>query len=414
MTPRKLDAPDGIGLARIAATVFAPFACGYFLSYFFRTVNAVIAPNLASDIGLGAADLGFLTAAYFLAFAAAQLPIGVALDRFGPRRTQAALLLSMALGAGIFSAGENGAVLTAGRALIGLGAAGGLMSGLKAIALWFPSERLPRINAFYLAIGGLGALASTAPVEAALHVVHWRELFALLAALTAAVAALIFLTVPERASAAPQTNLGQQLRDLGQIYRDRLFWRVTPLMATAAGTSMAIQSLWAGPWLRDVGGFDRAGVAGRLLLMTMALTAGLLLSGFFADLGRRHGLSLTAVIGLSVVAFLAFQVGIMLELTAVTAFLWMGFGFFGNMTSLAFALFAQHFPLALTGRANTSANTVAILTAFSVQYLIGAAIDLWPRGPDGTYASEGYLVGFGVMFALQVAALIWFLWPRPR
>jgi MFS family permease len=148
--------------------------------------------------------------------------------------------------------------------------------------------------------------------------------------------------------------------------------------------------------------------------MTAALTAGLLLSGFFADLGRRRGLSLTAVIGLSVVAFLAFQVGIMLELTAVTAFLWMGFGFFGNMTSLAFALFAQHFPQALTGRANTGANTVAILTAFSVQYLIGAAIDLWPRGPDGSYANEGYLAGFGVMFALQVAALIWFLWPRPR
>lgn len=413
MTPREGRAPHALGLPRIVAAVFAPFACGYFLAYFFRSVSAVIAPNLATEIGLGPADLGFLTAAFFLAFALAQLPLGVALDRFGPRRTQATLLLAAAAGALIFAGGESATTLTLGRALIGLGSAGGLMSGLKTIALWLPPERLPRVNAVYLAIGGLGALASTAPVEAALHVIHWRQLFVFLAVLALATSALIFLAVPERArAAAAPSTLRRQLEGLARVFRDRLFWRAAPLMAAAAGTSMAIQSLWAGPWLRDVGGLDRDGVATHLMLMTMALTAGLLLSGLFADLGRRLGLSLSAVIGISVAAFLAVQVGVLLELKHFAALLWIGFGFFGNMTSLCFALLAQHFPPALTGRATTAANTLAILTAFATQYLIGAAIAQWPQGADGGYAPEGYLTGFGVMFVLQVAALAWFLWPR--
>ncbi|HIF11239.1 MAG TPA: MFS transporter, partial [Sneathiellales bacterium] len=130
----------------IILRIFVPFGLGYFLSYFYRAVNAVISEELTQDIGLTAADLGFLTSTYFLAFALFQLPLGVLLDRYGPRRTEAALLIVAAAGAGLFSIADSVPVLTAGRAFIGLGVSACLMASFKAFVLWFPKERLPLAN----------------------------------------------------------------------------------------------------------------------------------------------------------------------------------------------------------------------------------------------------------------------------
>lgn len=409
MTPEQFASHRHPSLLRLVAIVFLPFATGYGLAYFFRTVNALIAPNLVAEIGLTAADLGLLTSVFFLMFAATQLPLGLCLDRFGPRRTQSVLLLVAALGAALFALSEGRLGLTLGRALIGVGSAGGLMSGLKALALWFPRERLPLVNAFYLACGGLGALAATAPLEAVLHFLHWRQAFLLLAVAGVGIALTIFTVVPEARAGEPVARLSRQLADFRLIYRDPLFWRLTPLVATAGGSSMAIQSLWAGPWLRDVAHFDRGAVASHLFSMTAALTAGLLLAGVAADFVRRHGITVRAVMGASVVALLAIEACILLELTALGHALWMGFGFFGNMSSLAFAVLAQHFPREMVGRANTALNVVTISTAFAVQYAIGAVIDLWPVTADGGFAAAGYGAGFGAVAVLQMLALAWFV-----
>ena len=162
--------------------VFVPFALGYFLSYLYRVVNAVIAPDLVRDVGLDANHLGLLTSAYFLTFAAFQLPLGILLDRLGPRRTEAALLLIAAAGAFVFASAESAAGLIAGRALIGLGVSACLMAAFKAFVVWFPSQRLPLVNGCQMAAGGLGALAATAPVEAALAFTDWRGVFLVSAA----------------------------------------------------------------------------------------------------------------------------------------------------------------------------------------------------------------------------------------
>src|SRR2546429_3403098 len=149
-------------------TVFCPFAVGYFLSFFFRNVNAVISKDLAVEFSLTSADLGLLTSMYLLAFAAFQLPLGVLLDRYGPRRVVAMLLCSAAAGALVFALARDFAMLSAGRALIGLGVSGGLMGAIKAFTLWFPLSRLATLNGLYLAAGGLGGLSATAPAEALL------------------------------------------------------------------------------------------------------------------------------------------------------------------------------------------------------------------------------------------------------
>ncbi|NBC31260.1 MAG: MFS transporter, partial [Alphaproteobacteria bacterium] len=167
-----------------AVRLVLPFALGYFLSYLYRSVNAVIADDLMTDIGLEPATLGLLTAAYFISFAAFQLPLGLLLDRYGPRRVEAALLLLAAAGALLFSFGEGPEALTAARALIGLGVSACLMAAFKNNVLWWPADRLPLMNGLILASGGLGALVATTPVAAMLTITDWRGVFRLLAGLT--------------------------------------------------------------------------------------------------------------------------------------------------------------------------------------------------------------------------------------
>ena len=164
--------------------VFCPFAAGYFLSFFFRNVNAVISKDLSSEFALSPSDLGFLTSMYLLAFAAFQLPLGVLLDRYGPRRVVAALLCVAAAGALIFALARDVTMLSIGRALIGLGVSAGLMGAIKAFTLWFPLSRLAMLNGLYLAAGGIGGLSATAPAQALIEPLGWRGLFHVLSGLS--------------------------------------------------------------------------------------------------------------------------------------------------------------------------------------------------------------------------------------
>ena len=159
-----------ISQTEILIRILFPFALGYYLSYFFRVVNAVLSPDLVAEFGLSADDLGLLTASYFITFAAAQLPLGLLLDRYGPRRIEASLLLFAALGALVFALGENRLQLIIGRGLIGFGVSACLMAAFKAFTQWFPPERLPLINGIIMASGGLGALTATLPVQSALAI----------------------------------------------------------------------------------------------------------------------------------------------------------------------------------------------------------------------------------------------------
>lgn len=395
-------------VARLLLVVFMPFAGGYFLSYLFRSTNAVIAPQLIAEIGLDAGDLGLLTSTYFLAFAGFQLPLGLLLDRYGPRRVQSVLLLSAALGAGLFAIGDSLVTLALARGFIGLGVAGGLMASFKAITLWFPKERWPLINGCFMAIGGLGAVAATRPLEMALHVADWRGVFLGLAVITVAVALTIRVAVPERPIHGAGDTLGQQLAGLKRVFADALFWRVAPLTVTTMAANLAIQGLWAGPWLRDVGGMDAQSAADTLLWLAAAMTVGFVLTGIVADWATRRGIPLARVILAITALFMASQALIVFELVPTSVLPWVAFGLFANGAALVYPLLNGHFPLALSGRASTGLNTLAFFGAFAGQYLMGAAIDLWEPLADGGYRSEAYQAVFGGILALQVASLMWY------
>ena len=394
--------------AAVVVTVLAPFALGYFLSYLFRAVNAVVGPELVADIGLSATELGLLTSAYLFAFALFQLPLGVLLDRYGPRRVQIGLFCCAAAGSLLFSLGQDVAALSLARAMIGLGFAGGLMSGFKAVVLWVPPPRRALANACIMSFGALGILVATVPVELAILAVGWRAVFVGLALITFAVAGLILLAVPEQAEGRRE-SLAQQIMSVVPIYRDRLFWRLAPLLALTGGTHIAIQTLWAGPWFRDVAGLDRMAVASHLMIVAIAFLIGILSSGVIADwLGRRGVDLLTTMLGFLAIFFVA-QVAVVLQLTSLTLPIWFLFGMFGQVAVLAYPWLSSHYGAALSGRTNTAVNLLLFLTAFAVQYAIGAIIDLFPPTTTGGYSPEGYRWAFGAFLVLQLLALAWYL-----
>ena len=194
--------------------VTLPFLAGYFVSYVYRSINAIIGPELAREFALSAAGLGLLTAVYFLAFALFQLPLGILLDRYGPRRVNATLLLVAATGGAWFASTGSIVQLTLARALIGLGVSGCLMSSFSAFALWYPAERLATMNGIAFASGMLGAIVATVPLEVALRTLHWREVFYIVVGLTVAVSLLLYFVVPEKAATRRAAPLAAHLREL--------------------------------------------------------------------------------------------------------------------------------------------------------------------------------------------------------
>lgn len=409
-TPAAEPAREPAGVPAIGTsvvlTVLAPFAVGYILSYLLRAVNAVVAPDLVSELGLSAADLGLLTAAYLGAFALFQLPLGVLLDRYGPRRVQATLFAVAAAGCALFAVGTNTLALTLARAMIGAGFAGGLMSSFKAIVLWVPAPRRALANAYVMSFGALGLVMATAPTEFAARLIGWRAMFGALAAITAAVALVILTVVPERKAGPAAETLARQVRQLGIIFSDRAFLAIAPLLATTAGTHIAIQTLWAGPWFRDVARLDRAGVAGWLLLVGVAFFAGILSSGAAADRLVRRGVGeLTTMLGF-LLLFLVAQAAILLEVEGVPRLVaWFALGMYGQVAILAYPWLARRFGVALSGRANTAMNLLIFLCAFAAQYGIGAIIALFPPGPAGGYEPAAYQVAFGACLGVQIVCL---------
>ncbi len=398
--------PPSLALIVVA---LAPFGLGYFFSYLYRAVNAVVAPDLVRDVGVTASELGLLTSAYLLAFALFQLPLGILLDRFGPRRVQSALVATGGTGALLFALGDDVITLTLARAVIGIGFAGGLMASFKAVVIWVPEQRRALANACVMSLGAVGVIVASAPTEWAVREIGWRSAFLWLGLATLVVAALILFVVPERKGAAPvATSLKSQVTDVGRIYRDPVFLALMPVLAIPAGSHIALQTLWAGPWFRDVAGFDRIGVGNALLAMGIAFLGGVLLSGIIADRLTRRGVSLLDVnIGFLTVYLVSLS-ALVLELPVPPVLTWAVFAMTGHSAVLAYPWLSSYFGAALSGRCNTAVNLLMFGFAFFVQYAVGWIIDFYPQTAGGGYAPEGYRTAFGIVLGLQLLSVVWF------
>jgi predicted MFS family arabinose efflux permease len=389
--------------------VFLPFAAGYFLSYLYRVVNAVIAPNLIADVGVGPSALGMLTAIYFIAFASFQLPLGVLLDRFGPRKVEGILLLFAAAGAYLFARAESLSGLVAGRACIGFGVSACLMAAFKAYAIWIPKEKWPMINGLQMAAGGFGALAATSPVEAALQLTDWRGVFMGLALITLVSALAVFFVVPEKKREGGSESLHSQMRGIRKVFTSGTFWRTAPLTTMSQAAFMAIQGLWAGPWLSHIGKLSRPEVARVLFAVALAMVAGFILLGSLAEQLSKRGVAVatTAVGGMTL--FMAIQFLLLFQPGSLTVPLWLAFGFLGTSGVIAYSALSQTFPIHLSGRVTTALNLLVFVAAFGAQWAIGAIIDLWSGAGDTAITAAGFNAAFGLLLLLQFAGLIHYL-----
>jgi predicted MFS family arabinose efflux permease len=392
--------------------VTLPFLAGYFVSYLYRSVNAIIGPEIARELGLSSAGLGLLTSIYFFAFAVFQLPLGVLLDRYGPRRVNATLLLVAAAGGTWFALGQSATDLTAARAIIGLGVSGCLMSSFAAFALWYPAERISTMNGVAFASGMLGAVAATVPLEMLLRLFHWREVFGGIVALNLAVSLMLYLAVPERTATQRGESVRAQLRGFAQIARDPFFWRVALAIGASQVATVSLQTLWVATWLRDVAGYSTAQVAGALLAFSLAMMLGYVGFGRAADSLVRRGRSTLPLLAGGVAAGSLCLALLVLGVRTGMLALWCLFFGFSTAVVLAYSVFTRRYPREMVGRVNTALNVFVFAGMFSGQWGVGLLLNLWPQTPVG-YAPAAYPWALGMLWLSQFAGLAW-LWSGRR
>lgn len=354
---------------------FGVFAAAYFLAAVVRAVTATLAPTFSTDFNLGASDLGLLAGAYFLGFALLQLPLGAALDRWGPRRVELALLTLAVLGCVLFASARGFTQLVLARTLIGMGVAACLMAPLTFFRLHFSPALQLRSNSWMLMTGSLGMVASTVPVQLLLPLWGWRGLFWALAVAMAAAALGLWRGLPRQSlpisaeAAAPSDGRYRAIVGHPQ------FIRLAPLGLVLYGGLIAIQALWAGPWLTRVCGWSSLAASEGLLLINAGMLVAFLTWGWLMPGLARRGLNVMSLIAWGVPVSL-FLLGAIAWLGAAAGALhWMAWCMATSMVALAQPALAQAFPTHMAGRALSAFNLVIFAGVFILQWAMGAAID---------------------------------------
>jgi MFS family permease len=393
-----------LSAVQVLFLVFIPFALGHYLSWLLRTVNAMLAPHMLADAHLSVAQLGMLTSAYFLAFALAQLPVGMALDRYGPRRVQCVMLLIGALGTLAFAHADGFAQMAAARGVIGVGLAACFMSAMKAISTWISPQKAPSVQGYLIAAGGLGAATATLPVRLALQYTDWRGIFSALALCCAALAAAIWLLAPDAvpSGARPKRRVAA-LAAFREILGHRAFHDTAVLVLPPHAIYFGVQGLWISRWLAEAGGIDQQAVAWLLYLGMVAVIFGSIAVGMLAQWAANHGRQLIDVAAIGIAIFLLMQCAMVAGWRPGMPMLAVAFMLTGTITGLEYTIVSQAMPRHLTGRAATLLNLMIFTAAFAVQAGFGALV-----------ASAGYRGALCMLLLLQIPGLVHYLLRRLR
>lgn len=396
-------------VARAAVAMFLAFAFAYFFSALLRAVTATLAPAFSAELGLSSGDLGLLAGAYFLGFSLMQLPLGRWLDRIGPRRVLLGFLCVAVVACVSFAQADSFAGLWMARALIGVGVSACLMAPMTAYRQRLDETTQLRANSWMLMTGSLGMLASTLPVQWLVPLVGWRGLFWGVAAMLVLAMGLIALVVP-RDRPAVAAALAAAPISYGAIFRHPYFLRLAPMAFVLYGGLLAVQSLWAGPWLTQVAGHSATEAAQGLFAINLSMLCAFFAWGILMPRLRRWGWTVNRLIALGVpLALVLLALAVVLGPRAQAGW-WALWCVSCTFVSLSQPAVGQAFPTAVAGRALSAYNLVIFLGVFSVQWGIGLAIDAlvgwgWDR-PQAMRAA------FGLFGVAATSTYGWFLLRR--
>ncbi len=355
--------------------LFGAFAGAYFLSALLRAVTATLAPVFSAELGLGAADLGLLAGAFFLGFAAMQLPLGSALDRLGPRRTLLALLTLATLGCIAFAHAQGLTSLVLARMLIGVGVSACLMAPLTSYRRWLSQAAQLRANAWMLMTGSLGMVASTLPVQWLLPALGWRGLFWLLAGVLALSMAAVALFVPRDEPMLSGAVRKLQESAYPEIVRHPLFVRTAPAGFFIYGGMIAVQALWAGPWMTRVAGLDARAAAQGLFAINLAMLLTFMTWGAVMPKLAARGLDAIRLMRWGLPLCLALLVVNVALGPRAGAWHWAAWCVACSFVTVSQPAVGAAFPRAQAGRALSAFNLVIFSGVFSIQWGIGLLID---------------------------------------
>lgn len=407
MTPTLPLGADGPLPVRTAVMVFLSFAVAYFLSALVRAITATLSPTLSAEFALQASDLGLLAGGYFLGFALTQLPLGNWLDRFGPKRVILGFLSVAVMGVAAFALAGQFASLLAARVLTGMGVSACLMAPLTGFRRWLSPAAQLRANSWMLMTGSLGMLASTLPVQWLMPVVGWRGLFWGLAVLIALSMLVLAWTVPRWHHEPVDDGHGAAPAGYGAIWRNRYFQRMTPIGFFCYGGMVAVQTLWAGPWMVRVAGHTSAQAAQGLFWINAFMLVTFWTWGMVNPALVKRGLSAQRLIALGLpLSFVVLAINIVLaEGTG-----WLGWALYcvtSTFVSLSQPAVALAFVPALAGRALSAFNLVIFSGVFVVQWGIGLLVDAFQR--VGWSVTASFQAAFVVYLLCCVLAYLYFL-----
>ena len=395
-----------------ALRVFLCFAFAYFMSYAFRTINVVIAPDLVKDLGLNNADLGLLSSAYFIGFGATQIPLGLALDRFGPRITEAWVMILAVIGALIFAIAEDFTTLVMARVLIGMGVSACLMAAFSGFRAWYAPSQQGQLASAMLVCGTSGALASTWPVHLVTPYIGWRGVFLVMAALSFLAILILYFGLPVKKSALTDKPIQSTSATLSwQSYRPILtnsfFWRILPLGTFCYGGFIAVQTLWFGPWLIEVMNYPATTAAQIVFGFNVVLLLAYLFNTWVLPKLARRGIDtmryMTWTVGMSMIM----QAGAYFWQTSLVWVWWYLFAITCASFVLAQSIIVLYFPKHYSGRVSTSYNLTLFIGAFIVQWGIGHMLDLGIA--LGWNKTSAYDLALAVFLVIQILGFIWFL-----
>lgn len=382
---------------------YAVLILAYLLSQFFRTFLAVIAPELARDIGLAPSELGVVSGAFFAAFAVAQIPIGMAFDRVGPRLTVSVVMLAAVAGTALFAFATAPWQPILGMALIGVGCAPVFMAALYVIGRTQPSARFATWSSVIVGIGSLGNLVAATPFAALVELFGWRASLGGIGLVTAGSVAAVALLARDPPPLPKPTGHRPSPFAMGEVFRIRELWPIFPLALIAYPILAATRGLWVGPYFSEVHGLGPVDRGNAVLAMSLAIIVGALAYG---PLDRLFGTRKWVVVG-GTLATLAALVALALRpgMGVAEAAIWFAvIGGFGMTYSVVMAHARAFLPDHALGRGLTLMNTFMIGGAALLQPISGVLVGRLQSAGMPAADIYGTLFGvFGVTLAVSLA-----------